>query len=832
MNFDNQTIIDTEISSEMKKSYIDYAMSVIVGRALPDVRDGLKPVHRRILYTMYEDNLTPERPYRKSATTVGDVLGRYHPHGDMSVYDALVRMAQDFSLRYPLVDGQGNFGSVDGDGAAAYRYTEARMTKLSTEMLTDIEKDTVKFDLNYDEKHEEPSVLPSRFPNLLVNGSTGIAVGMATSIPPHNLAEVIDAIDLIIDNPEASLADIMECIKGPDFPTGGTIMGYSGIRAAYATGRGRIAVRAKAEIVEMHNDRYKIVITEIPYMVNKARLIENIAELVKDKRVDGISALRDESDRNGMSIIIELKRDANAQVVLNTLYKYTQLQDTFSVIMLAIVNQQPQILTLREMLDHYISFQKEIIIRRTKFDLEKAKQRAHIVEGLKIAIDHIDEVIAIIRSCKTEPEAKDALIARFDFSDLQAQSIVNMRLGRLTGLERAKLEAEYNELMAKIEDFTDIIARDERVLEIFKTEITAIRDKYSDPRRTDIAMVDNEIDIEDLIEEEMCVYTLTHYGYIKRLPCTTYKTQKRGGRGITAMTTREEDFVEELFIGSTHDFILFFTNKGRVYKIKGYEIAESGRTAKGTNVINLLPIESDEKISAMIPVREFDENSYLFFGTKNGVVKKTSLIEYNSARRGGLNAIVLDDDDELVRVKLTNGTSDIILGTHDGIAIKFNETDVRAQGRTTRGVRGIRLNEGDYVIGVAKADTDTTLLTVTENGFGKRTNVSEYRIQTRGGKGILNYNISEKTGNVVGMKVVTDDDDIMIISSDGVIIRIKACDISVIGRNTSGVKIMRLSPDIKLVTIAKTARDEEDDEEEISEDNIAVEVSSEEEIDG
>ncbi|MEG0770782.1 MAG: DNA gyrase subunit A, partial [Clostridia bacterium] len=641
MNFDNQTIIDTEISSEMKKSYIDYAMSVIVGRALPDVRDGLKPVHRRILYTMYEDNLTPERPYRKSATTVGDVLGRYHPHGDMSVYDALVRMAQDFSLRYPLVDGQGNFGSVDGDGAAAYRYTEARMTKLSTEMLTDIEKDTVKFDLNYDEKHEEPSVLPSRFPNLLVNGSTGIAVGMATNIPPHNLAEVIDAIDLIIDNPEASLADIMECIKGPDFPTGGTIMGYSGIRAAYATGRGRIAVRAKAEIVEMHNDRYKIVITEIPYMVNKARLIENIAELVKDKRVDGISALRDESDRNGMSIIIELKRDANAQVVLNTLYKYTQLQDTFSVIMLAIVNQQPQILTLREMLDHYISFQKEIIIRRTKFDLEKAKQRAHIVEGLKIAIDHIDEVIAIIRSCKTESEAKDALIARFDFSDLQAQSIVNMRLGRLTGLERAKLEAEYNELMAKIEDFTDIIARDERVLEIFKTEITAIRDKYSDPRRTDIAMVDNEIDIEDLIEEEMCVYTLTHYGYIKRLPCTTYKTQKRGGRGITAMTTREEDFVEELFIGSTHDFILFFTNKGKVYKIKGYEIAESGRTAKGTNLVNVLSLDENEKITAIIPITEFTEDQFLTMVTKKAVSKRVNLTDYRTKRAAGLYAMTL-----------------------------------------------------------------------------------------------------------------------------------------------------------------------------------------------
>lgn len=811
MNYADQKIVPVEIVKEMKKSYIDYSMSVIVGRALPDVRDGLKPVHRRILYTMFEDNLFPEKPYRKSATTVGDVLGRYHPHGDMSVYDALVRMAQDFSLRYPLVDGHGNFGSVDGDSAAAYRYTEAKMSKIAVEMLKDIEKETIKWTLNYDEKHNEPTVLPSRFPNLLVNGSTGIAVGMATSIPPHNLGEVIDAVIMVIDNPEATLEDLMEHIKGPDFPTGGTIMGRVGMRAAYATGKGKISVRAKATIEDFKENRFKIVVTEIPYMVNKARLIENIAELVKDKRIEGISDLRDESDRTGMSIVIELKRDANAQVVLNQLYKFTQMQDTFAVNLLALVNNQPKVLTLRQILDNYIAFQKEIIVKRTQFDLRKAQERAHIVEGLKIAIDFIDEVIAIIRGSKTIGEAKEGLINRFSFSDVQAQAIVDMRLGRLTGLERDKLEAEYNELMTKIADYLDILGSETRVLTIVKEELTYVRNKFGDDRRTDIATVADEIDIEDLIEEQTCVYTLTHYGYIKRLPADTYKAQRRGGRGITAMTTREEDFVEELFIGSTHDYILFFTNKGRVYRLKGYEIPESGRTAKGNNVVNLLPVESGEKVSAMIPVRIFDEQSNLIMATKNGIVKKTALIEYNTARKGGLNAIVLDEDDELVKVKLTDGCSEIILGTHDGMAIRFGEEDVRPTGRVTRGVIGIRMDEGDYVVGLSVPREGATLLTVTENGSGKRTELDEYRGQGRGGKGILNYRVNEKTGKVVGIRVVDETDDIMLISSDGVIIRMAVSGISVIGRNTSGVRLMRLQDDIKVVTFARTQKEEEDE---------------------
>ena len=819
MEYENQKIIEVEIQREMKKSYIDYAMSVIVGRALPDVRDGLKPVHRRILYTMFEDGLLPGKSYRKSATTVGDVLGRYHPHGDMSVYDALVRMAQDFSLRYPLVDGQGNFGSVDGDKAAAYRYTEARMSKICAEMLSDINKRTIDYADNYDASKKEPTVLPSRFPNLLVNGSTGIAVGMATSIPPHNLTEVIDGIIHIIDNEEATFEDLMQFITGPDFPTGGTIMGYSGIRSAYSTGRGKVSVRAKCTIEETPNGREKIVVTEIPYMVNKARLIENIAEHVNEKRIEGISDVNDESDRDGMSIVIELKRDANAQVVLNQLYKMTQMQDTFSIIMLALVNNQPKILTLRQMIDNYIEFQKEIVVRRTKFDLEEAQKQAHLWEGLIKAIDNIDKVISIIRSSKTVQEAKDSLIEMFEFSDIQVQAIVDMPLRRLTGLERDKLENDYAELMEKIRDLVDILASNDRIMTIIKDELTAIRDKFGDKRRTDITMVENDIDIEDLIEEHSCVYTLTHFGYIKRLPVDTYRAQRRGGRGITAMTTREEDFAEELFIGSTHDYIMFFSNKGRVYKIKGYEIPESGRTAKGTNVINLLPLETGEKISAMIPVRIFDDSSYLFFGTRKGIVKKTVLSEYNSARKGGLNAIVLDEDDELVRVKLTDGDSDIIIGTHFGMAIRFNEQDVRHTGRTTRGVRGIKLRANDYVVGVSTASDDLTLLSVTENGYGKRTDVSEYRLQSRSGIGITNYKTNEKTGKVVGIKVVNNDDDIMLISSDGVIIRMKVCDISVIGRSTSGVRLMRLGDDVKVVTVARTDRQEEPEEIEGTEEN-------------
>ncbi len=808
ISYENQNIVNVDIEKEMKKSYIDYSMSVIVGRALPDVRDGLKPVHRRILYTMYEDSLYPDRPYRKSATPVGDVLGRYHPHGDASVYDALVRMAQDFSLRYPMVDGQGNFGSVDGDPPAAYRYTEARMTKLSMEMLTDIDKDTIDYTLNYDEKRKEPLVLPSRFPSLLVNGSSGIAVGMATSIPPHNLSEVVDAIFEILDNPECTLADLMEHIKGPDFPTGGTIMGYSGIRAAYATGRGKLIVRAKAEIQESKNDRFKIVVTELPYMVNKARLIENIADLVKDKRIEGISDLRDESDRNGMSIVIELKRDANAQVVLNQLFRYTQMQETFSAIMLALVDNQPKILTLREMLDNYISFQKDVITRRVRFDLKKAQDRAHILEGLKIAIDNIDEVISIIRSSKSIDEAKKSLMARFELSDVQSQAIVDMRLGKLTGLERDKIEEELAQLMLKIKDLQDILANEWRIISIFKEELGAIRDKFKDDRRTDISMVMNEIDIEDLIEEENCVYTLTHYGYVKRQATDVYKTQNRGGRGISAMTTREEDFVEELFVGSTHDYILFFTNKGRVYRLKGYEIPETGRNAKGTNIVNLLPITSEEKISAVIPVKIFDESSYLLFATKNGTVKKTPLIQYNTARKGGLNAIVLDEDDELIKVSLTDGESNIILGTHNGYAIRFNEQDVRSMGRMSRGVRGIRLRKGDYVVGMCVEIPGGTLLSVTEKGSGKRTDIDEYRIQSRGGMGITNYKVNDKTGKVAGILMVDGSEDIMMISSDGIIIRMVVDTISCIGRSTSGVKLMRLAEGISVVTVAKTEHEE------------------------
>lgn len=798
----------------MKRCFIDYAMSVIVSRALPDVRDGLKPVHRRILYTMYEDNLTPDRPYRKSATTVGDVLGRYHPHGDASVYDALVRMAQDFSLRYPLVDGQGNFGSIDGDAPAAYRYTEARMSKISVEMLTDIEKDTIDYTLNYDEKHKEPTVLPSRFPNLLVNGSTGIAVGMATSIPPHNLGDTIDAVLALMDDRDISVEALMEIIKGPDFPTGGIIMGMSGLRSGYLTGRGKVRVRARAEIEEHGEGRFRIVVTEIPYMVNKARLIESIAELIKDKRIEGVHDLRDESDREGLRIVVELKRDANPQVILNQLFRYTQMEDTFSINLLALVNNQPKVLNLKEMLAHYLDFQQEVIVRRTRYDLRKAEERAHILEGLRIALDFIDEVIAIIRAAKSIPEAKEGLMARFGLTDIQAQAIVDMRLGRLTGLERDKIESEYAELMEKIADYRDILANEWRVLQIIRDELTEIRRRFSDERRTGIEPYDGDIDLEDLISEHTCVYTMTHFGYIKRLPLDTYRTQRRGGRGVTGITTREEDFVEELFVGSTHDYILFFTTKGRVYRLKGYEIPEAGRTAKGTNLVNLLETEPGEKVSAMIPVSGYDEDKYLTMVTRNGTVKRTALSEYDSARKAGLIAIRLSEDDELVRVKLTGGNDTLIIGTRLGYAIHFSERDVRPMGRAAYGVRGIRLKPGDYVVGMSSARPGASLLTVTENGYGKRTPISEYGIQRRGGQGLINYHITEKTGPVAGIRAVDETDDVMLISSDGVVIRVNAGEISEIGRATQGVRVMRLSEDVRLIAMARTPA-EDDDEDDI-----------------
>lgn len=812
--YQNQKILPVDIEREMKKSYIDYAMSVIVGRALPDVRDGLKPVHRRILYTMFEDGLYPERGYRKSATTVGDVLGRYHPHGDMAVYDSLVRMAQDFSLRYPLVDGHGNFGSVDGDPAAAYRYTEARMSRLSMEMLTDIQKETVDYVDNYDGEYKEPSVLPSRFPNLLVNGSMGIAVGMTTNIPPHNLTEVIDAINLLIENPEAGLDEIMECIKGPDFPTGGIIMGRVGIRQAYYTGRGRAIVRARAEIEEHRDNRFRIVVTELPYMVNKARLIENIANLVKDKRIEGISDLRDESDRDGMRMVVELKRDANPQVVLNQLYNYTQLQDTFSIILLALVNNQPVVLNIKEMLNHYLEFQKEVIVRRTKYDLKKAEERAHILEGLKIAIDNIDEVVRIVRQNKNIPDAKQALMDRFELSDVQAQAIVDMRLGRLTGLERDKIEAEYNDVMAKIQEYRTILSDEKLVLEILSQELSVIKDKFGDERRSEIVAVADEIDIEDLIKEEDCVITMTHFGYIKRQPESVYKAQRRGGRGVTSITTREEDFVETLVLASTHDYMCFFTSKGRMFKIKGYSIPESGRTAKGTNIVNLLQIEQDEKITAMIPVRSFeDENSYLTMVTSSGTIKKTALSAFGSNRKGGIIAIVLNEDDELIKVAKTDGEQSIILGTRLGMAIRFKESDVRPMGRVSAGVRGIRLGEGDYIVGMCLATETGKLLTVTENGFGKRTELSEYKIQNRGGRGVTNYNITEKTGLVCGIKVVDESDDVMLISDDGTIIRMPVDGISVFGRITQGVIMMRVGEGIKVVNLCVVAKEDIEDEE-------------------
>lgn len=805
--FEDQKIIPVDIEREMKKSYIDYAMSVIVGRALPDVRDGLKPVHRRILYAMYEDNLLPDKSYRKAATTVGNVLGRYHPHGDAAVYDSLVRMAQDFSLRYPLIDGHGNFGSIDGDPPAAYRYTEARMSKIAVDMMTDIDHETVEFIANFDDKRKEPTVLPSRFPNLLVNGSSGIAVGMATNIPPHNICEVIDALCYVIANPECELADILSLIKGPDFPTGGIIMGRAGIRAAYATGRGRIKVRARAEIEDFGTNRYRIAVGEIPYMVNKARLVESIAELVHEKRIEGISDLRDESDRDGMRVVIELKRDANPQVVLNQLYQYTQMEETVSINLLALVNNQPKILSLREMLDHYIHFQQRVVRRRTEYDLKKASERAHILEGLQIAADNIDEVIRIIRTSYNN--AKQRLMERFSLSDVQAQAILDMRLGRLQGLEIEKIMAEIEALRLKIEELTAILSSDTRILEIVKEELLSLKAKYADERRTEISMIENEIDIEDLIENEQCVYTLTHLGYIKRLPTSTYKAQRRGGRGITGITTREEDFVETLFTATTHDYILFFTNYGRVYKLKGYMIPETGRTAKGMNIVNLLQVEGAEKVTAMIPVKAFEEGKFLTLVTKCGTVKRMELKTLDTARKAGVRAITLLDGDELIDVKLTDGGQKILLATSDGRAVRFDEREVRTMGREAAGVRGIRLRESDTVVGAAGSNEGTCLLTVTENGYGKLTPVSEFTEHHRGSGGMTAHHLTEKTGRLTGIRIVGEQDDIMLITDAGTVLRTGAETIRVCGRASQGVILMRLSDSVKVISVARTEKEDE-----------------------
>ena len=822
IRFPDQKIEISPLVPEMEQSYIEYAMSVIVGRALPDVRDGLKPVHRRILYAMYEDNLTHDRPFKKSATCVGDVLGRYHPHGDASVYDALVRLAQDFSLRYMLVDGHGNFGSIDGDPPAAYRYTEARLSKISEEMLRDIEKDTVDWDPNFDETRKEPKVLPARFPNLLVNGSSGIAVGMATNIPPHNLTEVINAVICVLDNPEAELADLMEHIKGPDFPTKGIIMGRSGIRSAYATGRGRLCVRARTEFEEFGKDRVRIIVTEIPYQVNKRMLIKNMADQVEDKRLDGISDIRDESDRNGMRIVIELKRDANPQVVLNRLFAQTQLQTTFAINMLALVpvegKLQPRILSLRHILDEYIAYQEQIIIRRTQYDLKKAQERSHLLQGLLIAQDNIDEVIRIIR--QSYDDAKEKLMERFGLSDVQAQAILDMRLKALQGLDREKLENEYKELQERIAYFQQLLSDEGMLRGVLKDELTAIRDKYGDERVTEIQDVEDEIDIEDLIEEEECVFTLTAAGYIKRLPASTYKTQRRGGKGITAMATKEEDYVDTVFTASTHDFILFFTNKGRVHRKKGYQIPEASRTAKGTNLVNILPLESGEKVTAMIHLREFPEDRYLTMVTRNGTVKRIQLSAINTVRKAGIRCITLDEGDELISVRETDGEQAILIATHDGMAICFKETDVRCMGRDACGVRGIKLREGDYVIGAARAKRGHQVLMVTENGYGKRTDMDEYiradGPQNRGGYGLKGYNVTEKTGCVMGVKVVSDADDILLINDAGVIIRMAVSGISTYGRSAQGVKLMNLDEGVKVISFARTDHEEEEGTEEAS----------------
>ena len=816
--FPEQRIVQSELVHEMKSSYIDYAMSVIVGRALPDVRDGLKPVHRRILYAMYEDGLTSDKPFKKSATCVGDVLGRYHPHGDASVYDAMVRLAQDFSMRYPLVDGHGNFGSVDGDPPAAYRYTEARMSKLCNEMLRDIDKETVLWDPNFDESRKEPRVLPSRFPNLLVNGSSGIAVGMATNIPPHNLTEVINACICILENPEAELADLMDYIKGPDFPTKGIIMGRSGIRAAYATGRGKITVRARTEFEEFGQNRERIIVTELPYQVNKRQLIANMAEQVRDKRLEGISDIRDETDRNGMRVVIELKKDANPQVVLNRLFAQTQMQTTFGVTMLALVNnqQQPKILSLRHMLDEYLAFQEEIITKRTQYDLKKALDRQHVLEGLLIAEDNIDEVIKTIR--ESYDNAKERLMERFNLSEIQAQVVLDMQLKRLQGLEREKLEAEYAELEKRIEYYRELLSNEEMLKGVLKDELTAIRDKYGDDRLTEIQDVEDEIDIEDLIEEEQCVFTLSHAGYCKRVPASTYRSQKRGGRGVTGMTTKEEDFVEGVFTASTHDYILFFTNLGKVHRRKGYQIPEAGRTAKGTNLVNILPFEPGEKVTAGITVHEFDED-YLVFVTRNGTVKRLELASLNTARKAGIRALTLSEGDELIAVMKTDGKQDILLASANGMVICFNENDVRVMGRDAAGVRGMMLDAGDYVVGAGIAAKAKQLLSVTEYGYGKRTEIEAYlrlgedgqrRPQNRGGKGLKGYNITAKTGRIAGVAIVDDADDIMLIENGGVLIRMAAADINSYGRDTQGVILMRLEAGSRVISVDRVDREPEE----------------------
>ncbi len=831
MNHEGEKVILVDIEQEMRTSYLDYSMSVIVGRALPDVRDGLKPVHRRILYTMYENNLYPDRPFRKCADTVGAVLGRYHPHGDASVYDAMVRLAQDFSQRHILVQGHGNFGSVDGDPPAAYRYTESRMSKISMRMLSDIDKETVDFMPNYDDRLEEPVVLPSRFPNILVNGSTGIAVGMATNIPPHNLGEVVDGVCCLIDNPEASLDELMEHIKGPDFPTGGTIMGRSGIRAAYGTGRGKVIVRAKATIEELKNGRQRIIVNELPYMVNKARLIEQIADLVKEKRIDQISNLQDDSNnRNGIRIVIDLKRDANAQLVLNQLYSYTQMQDTCGVILLALVNGEPKVLTLKEILQEYLKFQEDVIRRRTVFDMRKAQEREHILEGLKIAQDNIDEVIRIIRNSKDDNESRPKLMERFGLSELQANAILAMRLGRLSGLERDKIENELAEVRAKIAEYREILANESKVLSIIKDELTEIKEKYDDPRRTDLVAVSGEVDIEDLIPEEECVITLTQYGYIKRQASDTYKAQRRGGRGISGMTRRDEDFVTDLYTCSSHDYLMFFTNMGKVYRIKGYEIPESSRASRGTNIVNILPLENGEKISSVVKTSVLtDESKYLVMVTRKGIIKRTEFNAYTNVRKGGLIAINLDEGDELAWVKITNGDDQVIVATRNGMSICFKEEDARAIGRTARGVRAIELEEGDMVVGMAVVGEGEATLTVSEGGLGRRTPYEEYRLQNRGGKGLRNY-YCDKNGPVAGFCSVDDQKDIVLITDSGVIIRTPAEQISVQSRYAGGVRVMRLDEETKLIGITVVEKQEEDTAStEAAEDSEVQEVTSTEE---
>lgn len=835
ISFPNQKIVEINLEHEMQDAYIEYAMSVIVGRALPDVRDGLKPVHRRILYSMYESGLTADKPFKKSATCVGDVLGKYHPHGDQSVYDALVRLAQEFSMRYPLVDGHGNFGSVDGDPPAAYRYTEARMSKMTAEMLRDIEKDTVNWDPNFDESLKEPRVLPSRFPNLLVNGSSGIAVGMTTNIPPHNLREVIDAAICVLENPEAALEDLMEHIKGPDFPTRGIIMGRSGIRAAYSTGKGHIRVRARTEMEEFGQGRTRIIVTELPYQVNKARLVENIADQVHDKRLDGISGLRDESDgKKGMRMVIELKKDANPQVVLNRLFAQTSMQTTFAIVMLALVNdqKQPKILSLREVLDEYIAYQEEIITRRTRYDLRKAQERAHLLQGLLIAQDNIDAVIKTIR--ESYDDAKERLMEKFGLDDVQAQAILEMRLKALQGLEKEKLEAEHAELMKKIDYFNQLLADELLLRAVLKDELVELRNKYGDERRTEIGFAEDDIDIEDLIEEEECVFTLTAAGYIKRLPASTYRAQRRGGRGITAQSLKDEDYVKTLFTASTHDHIFFFTNRGRVHRKKGYQIPEAGRTAKGSNIVNVLPLEQEERVTAMIQVAEFDDNHYLIMVTRDGTVKRVSLPTIRTARKAGIRCITLDEGDELISVLHTDGEKNVLIATRKGMAICFRETDVRPMGRDAAGVRGIRLKGDDFVVGADIAREGQTVLTVTENGYGKRTNVEEYlrgdggEPQNRGGSGLKNYNITDKTGLIVGIAMVDESHDVMMISDDGVIIRMVVEAINTYSRTTQGVILMRLADDVKVISLAITDHEEPEEESVESEEGGADQAPADE----